>query len=159
MTGAVCQAIEGQPTPVTCIAFLPTGQLLVSGAKGGTMRLWDITGSTVCHVITGHSQGVRSVALSPNGPLIASASLNGHVTLWSAERGKQLHISLDEGYLNSLSFSINGSYIETNMGQIPLPFPALTGFASRRHAACPDPHSPRRGRGDLPRTCRTKGRC
>ena len=63
------------------------------------------------------------MSFSPDGTLVASASRDGIVRLWDTATGT--YRSTFEGHsdsVNAVRFSPDGRYLDTNRGQIPLPF-------------------------------------
>lgn len=55
------------------LAFLPSGQQLVSSSLDGTARLWDVATGKELMVFRAHEGGIRSVAVSPDGKTLATA--------------------------------------------------------------------------------------
>jgi len=78
---------DGHTDSVTVVAFSPDGEVLVSGGKDGTTRVWDTArGSSRLLEWPEESDPVivRDLAFSPDGKLIASANDDGHVRVWDA---------------------------------------------------------------------------
>ncbi len=68
---------------VTCVAYSPDGNYVVSGAHDDTLRLCDVRHKRrgVC-VLKGHTHGISSVAMSPEGKNVISASYDTTLRLW-----------------------------------------------------------------------------
>jgi len=66
----------------TSLDISPNGQLLVSGGKGGSISLWDLTSSKLVIALPTQTAEVASVAFSPDGMLLGSATVDGTLTLW-----------------------------------------------------------------------------
>jgi WD40 repeat protein len=71
------------------VAFSPDGQLIVSGAGDGSVRVWDALSGQQRACLQGHTNPVTSVAFSPDGQLIVSGSLDQTVRVWDAVGGYQ----------------------------------------------------------------------
>ncbi|MEQ9001208.1 MAG: AAA family ATPase [Coleofasciculus sp. B1-GNL1-01] len=73
--------LQGHEAEVSNISFSPDGQILASGSKDGTTKLWCLDGSEV-QTFPGHDSGVTSISFSPNGKTLASASGDGIIKIW-----------------------------------------------------------------------------
>jgi WD40 repeat protein len=102
----------GHESSVTSVAFNPKGQMIVSGSRDKTVRLWDIKGNPIAQPFRGHESSVYSVAFSPNGQMIVSGSDDRTVRLWDIE-GNSIAQPFrgHEDFVNSVAFSPNGQMI------------------------------------------------
>jgi WD40 repeat protein len=82
--GTCLARLESHEDDITCMAFAPDGQRVVSGSKDGTMRLWDACNGAPLACMRGHKGLVTSVAFSPDGQRIASASVDKTVRTWNS---------------------------------------------------------------------------
>ena len=69
---------------VTSGQFSPNGEIVVTGSKDKTVRLWDATSGKELQVLRGHQAEVLSANL-PNGEIIVTAAKDGTVRLWRCE--------------------------------------------------------------------------
>ena len=59
------------------------GTILASGAKGGTIKLWNVANKSLLRVLPGHKSGVSRLCFSHSGTKLASAADDGEIRLWS----------------------------------------------------------------------------
>ena len=106
-----CFMPNGHGSIVHSLAFSPDNRYLVSGAKDGTVRIWDPE-SGECRVLKGHSGGVNSVAYSPDGRNLASGADDGTVRIWNPESGECNDIlNGHRGRVFSVAYSPDGKYL------------------------------------------------
>ena len=76
-------AFLGKEGDVTAVSFSPDGQLIISGGKDGTIRLWNRETHKLKRVMLSHRGGVSSVKFSPDGQFLVSGGQDGLLRLWS----------------------------------------------------------------------------
>jgi WD40 repeat protein len=90
------QTLEGHTGAVWAVAFSRDGKLVASGSHNQTVKLWDPATGALQQTLEGHTGAVRAVAFS---------------------RTLQQTLEVD-AVIRELSFSEDGSYLETDRGQL-----------------------------------------
>ena len=78
---------SGHEHSVSCVAFLPSGDQLVSCSRDKTIRVWQTETGHCLKTLSGHAEWVRHVAVSPDGELIASCGQDQSVRIWNWSSG------------------------------------------------------------------------
>ncbi|KAF4609673.1 hypothetical protein D9613_012022 [Agrocybe pediades] len=88
---------------VNSVAFTPDGNRLVSGAKDGSIYVWNVhTGQIILGPIKGHKGSIYSVACSPDGTHFVSGSGDRTLCIWSMTTGKMTVEPFHAGHRGSV---------------------------------------------------------
>lgn len=106
--------LAGHKTSVCAAQFSADGQFLLTAARDGTIRRWDITSVMPLRLLEGHEKRVLAVAFSPDGRVIATGSADRTVRLWDAASGDLLQtIEGHGGPITAVQFDSGGTRLVT----------------------------------------------
>jgi WD40 repeat protein len=104
--------LRGQHGAVTALSFSHEGNLLLTGSRDATGRIWNLDSGRVL-TLNGHRDGLTSARFSPDDRLVATASLDHDVRVWNARTGKLVPPVLRAhfGAVRDARFSDDGRWI------------------------------------------------
>lgn len=101
--------LTGHSRNVYSVAFSPDSQILASGSRDETIKLWQLSTRTEICTLTGHSNSVYCVAFSPDGQTLASGSSDNTIKLWNLDTGKEIRtFAGNSSSVNCVAFSPDG---------------------------------------------------
>jgi WD40 repeat protein len=103
---------QGHEDLISCIAFSPNNQMLVSSSWDGTIRLWNLRGNPTGQIFRGHEGKVYAVAFSPDGQIIVSGGKA--IRLWNLQGepiGRRRPFGGHQREVTSVAFSPDGQMI------------------------------------------------
>ncbi|MGQ0672089.1 MAG: protein kinase domain-containing protein [Hyphomicrobium sp.] len=85
---ALIGQLRGHTGPVSALAYSSDGRTLVTSGKDGSLKVWNINGSSLIRTIELDDGPATSLALS--GPEVLTGHANGQVVLWNYERAEKV---------------------------------------------------------------------
>ncbi|MEB3215189.1 MAG: hypothetical protein VKN72_02875 [Nostocales cyanobacterium 94392] len=110
--------LEGHGDIVWDVIFSPDGELLASGSRDQSVKIWRTDGKLL-QSLQGHEESITSLSFSPDGNLLASASRDKTVKIWrknpaTQEFDWQPFKTLGHGdWVDKVSFSPDGKLLAT----------------------------------------------
>lgn len=112
MGGVKRAVLEDHTEAIYGIAFSPNGELLASGSRDNSVRVWDVKTGKELFFSLEHNGEVHSVAFSTDGATLASGGADGKIRLWDVE-SSQAKMVLDAHpiQVECLAFSPDGKLL------------------------------------------------
>ncbi|CAD8214361.1 unnamed protein product [Paramecium octaurelia] len=79
----------GHSDTIFSVCFSPECNILASGSRDNSIRLWDVKIGQQKQKLDGHTNNVYSVCFSPDGTKLASGSYDNSIRLWDLKTGQQ----------------------------------------------------------------------
>jgi WD40 repeat protein len=96
----VPRLLTGHTTPVTSVAFSPSGKRLLSG-DAKTLRYWDVGKGTLLLAMPAPNP-IKCVGFAPDGQRALSGGADGRVLLWDLKNGTNLSSSIRPPFIHSV---------------------------------------------------------
>lgn len=104
-------SLSGHTTPVECVRFGHTEELVCAGSQTGALKIWDLEAVKIVRTLTGHKSSVRCMDFHPYGDFLASGSTDASIKLWDIRRKGCIFTYGHKLAVNSLKFSPDGQWI------------------------------------------------
>jgi eukaryotic-like serine/threonine-protein kinase len=103
------QVLRGHEGAILCMAVSPRGEILGSGGRDCSIRLWQTASGRQVRVLEGPGSPIHSLAFSPDGRLLAAGDAECAVRVWDVATGNELWNAT--GASVALAFSPDGSLL------------------------------------------------
>lgn len=108
--GGPFQVLGHHDSPIRALALAKDRPLLLSGARDGSLKVWDPEACTLLRTLPAHPARVNSVSVSLNG-LAASAGPEG-IRLWDLQEGHLLrHIETGGAWVSDVVLDPAGTWV------------------------------------------------
>ncbi|KAJ1524543.1 hypothetical protein ONE63_011032 [Megalurothrips usitatus] len=104
-------SLSGHTTPVECVRFGHTEELVCAGSQTGALKIWDLEAVKIVRTLTGHKSAIRCMDFHPYGDFLASGSTDASIKLWDIRRKGCIFTYGHKLTVNSLKFSPDGQWI------------------------------------------------
>lgn len=83
LTGYECvKTMRGHDHNVSSVAFLPSGDYIVSSSRDKTIKLWEVSTGFCVRTFDGHREWIRMVRPNQDGTMLASCSNDQTIRVW-----------------------------------------------------------------------------
>jgi len=82
------RSYHGHLSGVYCLALHPAIDVLITGGRDSTARIWDIRTKAQIHCLSGHNNTVVSLGSQAPDPQVLTGSMDNTVKMWDLAAGK-----------------------------------------------------------------------
>lgn len=108
----ISQSLSGHTTPVECVCFGHSEDLVCAGSQTGALKIWDLEAAKLLRTFTGHKGAIKCMDFHPYGDYLTTGSCDSNVKLWDTrKKGCIVTYSSHRLAVNSLQFSPDGQWI------------------------------------------------
>lgn len=105
-------SLSGHTTPVECVCFGHSEDLVCAGSQTGALKIWDLEAAKLLRTFTGHKGAIKCMDFHPYGDYLTTGSCDSNVKLWDTrKRGCIVTYSSHRLAVNSLQFSPDGQWV------------------------------------------------
>jgi WD40 repeat protein len=86
------------------------GEILASGMKDGTIKLWNLSSGRLLSTLPAHSRPTSALAFTPDGQTLVSGSYDQTVKVWNLRTGQLAHtLSGHTGRIQAIAINPDGT--------------------------------------------------
>jgi len=105
-SGSIIRTIMENVGIVMSVAYTSDGQLLISGSKDNTIKIWQPAMGNLIRTLEGHSGSVNSLATTSDNKILVSGSEDQTIKLWEIETGEEIcTLTGHTGIIHSIAIS------------------------------------------------------
>jgi WD40 repeat protein len=114
-TGDILRVLNGHSKPVTGVAYLPDGELLLSCSIDQTIRVWNTANGTLARSLTNHTRAVNQVVPGKRGngtqALAVSIGDDRTVRFWQPTIGRMVRFKRLDAPVTTVAWSVDGGRV------------------------------------------------
>ncbi len=115
----VTQMLKGHEANTSSLAFAPDGQTLVSGGFDGTVRLWDVSGTSRAGPGFQVQSWIHTLAISRNSKYAAVLTGSDHLILWDIQARREVAAQdFANSYEGQIDFAPDGNRVCVSSGGV-----------------------------------------
>ena len=99
VTGENKHKLKGHEEFIVSLSFSPDSQILASGGKDTSIRLWDVDTGKQKKTLRGHADTVHNLSFSPNGSTLISVSEDNSIYFWDVSTGVRKNVLAEKGLI------------------------------------------------------------
>lgn len=116
---AVSSSSGGSTNLITCLAWSPNGNEIVTGVENGELRLWDVNGH-LQNVFSFHRSPIVTIKWNGDGSHFLTSDVENVTILWNAITGTALqHFELKDSATSSSSLGVDLEWVEKDKFVLP----------------------------------------
>jgi eukaryotic-like serine/threonine-protein kinase len=101
------------PAVVTSATFHPQVTSVVTSARDGKVRVWDLKTGMLAPVGYPHDDDAMEARFSPDGRVLVTVGVDRHLRIWDAVTGRSRAVATAPGPLRRVSFDPDGRRVAT----------------------------------------------
>ena len=76
------RTLEGHTDQITALMYIKEKNILASGCRDKTIKLWDVKEGKLIKTLEGHTSGVEALAYMKESDYLASSSMDKTIIIW-----------------------------------------------------------------------------
>lgn len=105
-------SLTGHTTPIECVCFGHSDELVCAGSQSGTLKIWDLEAARLLRTFVGHNKAIKCMDFHPYGDYLTTGSCDNNIKLWDTRKsGCLVTYTSHKSSVNSIQFSPDGQWI------------------------------------------------
>ena len=94
-------------------SFSPDGRYIAAGSSGGTLTLWNLSGTGAPVSKARHRKDILSLAFSPDGRFLVTGGVDGYAVVTRVPSGEEVYRRLHEDWVTDIAFNLDNAWFAT----------------------------------------------